>query len=93
MKRIPDAAPMRGVDGAEWLKTLLRVQDGDGDGLTTKEWAAALGVSEVRALALLKKADAQGRVRHAVKRIAKFGGGSQMAPCYVVVPETKGGRK
>ena len=88
VRKIVDYGTMR-LTEEQLLRSFDAIKQ-NGAGKTTAEWAEALGVSTGRALALLKKADAAGKVRRATKVVMRFDGRPFTVSTYVVL---KGGAK
>lgn len=82
-RKVPDSGAM-GLDVDQWLRDLLAVKQ-NGSGLTMREWTERLGVSERKALDMLKRADAVGKVVRGTKVVMRFDGRPFTTVTYEVV--------
>lgn len=83
---------MSSIKENEWLSELekLSASNKNDEGLTTKEWAVKLGLSEKVASERLQAAHNRGRLKLGHRSIVRRDGRPNQVPVYSIIPAKKG---
>ena len=76
---------MKPITTTEWLAELRRLSDGSDEGLTSHEWARALGCEHECALRKLKLAQEAGWLKVGRRRGVGISGRQMWSPVYQIV--------